>query len=184
MCHKERIKMKICYDNLEKLHLTSNGTFRTKDHRLLYLYTASCKECNEPFLAVYKKQLFCDNECRGKYQTKQTLLDKKCKCGEINLSEFYNITARIRKEAIDMYGGKCECCGETIYEFLALDHIHGGGSNHKKKLKEEGTSIWYWLKKHRYPKGEFRVLCHNCNQSLGAWGYCPHNRGGKNDRSN
>jgi len=24
-----------------------------------------------------------------------------------------------------------------------------------------------------YPTG-FRVLCHNCNQAIGLYGYCPH----------
>lgn len=37
--------------------------------------------------------------------------------------------AKTRKQALDHYGGKCECCGETRYEFLQLDHIDGNGSH-------------------------------------------------------
>lgn len=37
--------------------------------------------------------------------------------------------------------------------------------------KEEGKNLYYWLLVHNFPKG-FRVLCHNCNQSLGMYGYC------------
>src|SRR5882672_7469248 len=35
---------------------------------------------------------------------------------------------RYKKQVIDHYGGKCECCNESELVFLALDHIHGGGT--------------------------------------------------------
>ena len=38
---------------------------------------------------------------------------------------------------------------------------------------EYGTGIYQWLKNNSYPKG-FRVLCYNCNNSYGHYGYCPH----------
>jgi hypothetical protein len=31
-------------------------------------------------------------------------------------------------EMLSAYGGKCVCCGESEYKFLAIDHINGGGS--------------------------------------------------------
>lgn len=78
---------------------------------------------------------------------------------------------RIRREVLQHYGGKCECCGEFILEFLALDHIEGGGGAHRKKINT-GNFAW-WLKRNGYPKG-YRVLCHNCNMARGIYGYCPH----------
>lgn len=208
--------MKICYDNLEKIYFTSKGTFRSKDQKTGYIYKESCKECENPFLATHKNQLFCDNTCKGKYIEKQTLANKKCKkCGETDLSKFYirsghldslcikcrlksgkqwrknnpekvrigqrNKNRKIRKQVIEAYGGKCECCGESRYEFLALDHIYGGGNVHKRELKKKGMNIWYWLKKEGYPKDKFRILCHNCNQALASWGYCPHERERNNE---
>jgi hypothetical protein len=77
----------------------------------------------------------------------------------------------IRQEAISAYGKKCQCCGETQIEFLVIDHINGGGSQHRKYIKK---NIFYWLRDNNYPSG-FQVLCHNCNMSLGLYGYCPHN---------
>lgn len=71
----------------------------------------------------------------------------------------------------------CDCCGEKNIEFLAIDHIDGGGGKHRKILKEY---IPLYLKKKGFPKG-FRILCHNCNMSKGFYGYCPHERL-KNDR--
>src|ERR1700757_476788 len=65
---------------------------------------------------------------------------------------------------------KCACCGETVLEFLSLDHINGGGRQHRKTIK---MRWWEWLRKNKYPEG-FRVLCHNCNQAIGLYGICPH----------
>lgn len=68
---------------------------------------------------------------------------------------------------------KCACCGETQLEFLSIDHINGGGTKQKKEL---GTrSIYAILIKQNLPLG-YRVLCHNCNQAMGFYGHCPHNK--------
>lgn len=81
----------------------------------------------------------------------------------------YRKQARI--DAIEHYGGKCACCGEDRKEFLAIDHINGGGNKHQKQIN--GLAMGIWLRKNNYPKG-FRILCHNCNMALGIFGYCPH----------
>lgn len=75
-----------------------------------------------------------------------------------------------RLTCIQHYGGACACCGESIYEFLSIDHANGGGTKHRKS----GISkICRWLIKNKFPP-EFRVLCHNCNQAIGFHGTCPH----------
>lgn len=66
----------------------------------------------------------------------------------------------------------CACCGEDKYEFLALDHINGGGNKQRKNI---GGNLVRWIIKNNYPTG-FRVLCHNCNHSFGTRGYCPHGK--------
>jgi hypothetical protein len=78
---------------------------------------------------------------------------------------------KLKLELITAYGGKCECCGESKFEFLQLDHVNGGGAQHRKKLTIHMSSH---LKKMGYPKGDYRLLCANCNSSLGLYGYCPH----------
>ena len=86
--------------------------------------------------------------------------------------------ANRRKVVLEYYGGvptKCACCGESRIEFLSIDHINGGGSKHRKELKIFGIRFNDWLIKNNYPEG-YRILCHNCNQSLGFYGYCPHER--------
>ena len=81
--------------------------------------------------------------------------------------------ARRKVQIITRYGGFCICCGEKRIEFLCIDHINGGGNQHRKEIGSSGTPMYKWLVKNKYPKG-FRVLCHNCNMSIGAYGYCPH----------
>lgn len=80
-------------------------------------------------------------------------------------------------KALTHYGGnppKCACCGEDKIEFLSIDHINGGGRKHREALKVGGF-FNKWLIKNDFPEG-YRVLCFNCNLSLGFHGYCPHQK--------
>jgi len=76
-----------------------------------------------------------------------------------------------RLMCLNHYGGECACCGEKRREFLSIDHINGNGKQHRKEC---GGHTADWLASRNFPEG-FRVLCHNCNQALGLYGYCPHN---------
>ena len=80
---------------------------------------------------------------------------------------------KLRLQVIEHYGGKCACCGETEINFLALDHINGGGSQHRKSLKQK--SLYRWVVNNKYPK-DLQILCHNCNMAKGLYGECPHKR--------
>ena len=74
---------------------------------------------------------------------------------------------------------ECACCGVHYLEFLTIDHINGGGNRQRKKLFRHGgggSKFYRWLISNCFPKG-FRVLCNNCNNSLGNFGYCPHTEG-------
>ena len=83
---------------------------------------------------------------------------------------------KVRLEVLKHYGGnppKCACCGEAHIEFLAIDHIGGGGNKQRKTIS--GSDLPRWLKKNNYPKG-YQVLCHNCNFCYGCYDYCPHQK--------
>lgn len=84
-----------------------------------------------------------------------------------------NRNREIKKEIMAHYGGKCECCGEDRIEFLSIDHVNGGGNKHRKELGN--VSFYGWLRKQSFPGG-YRVLCMNCNFSIGAYGHCPHEK--------
>ena len=73
---------------------------------------------------------------------------------------------------------QCECCGELEYEFLSLDHIHGGGCKQLKELRRVGSNIYRYLVMNDFPDG-YRILCMNCNHAIGRQnsdGICPHQR--------
>lgn len=91
-----------------------------------------------------------------------------------------NVRARRHRDRMIVlrhYGGlppKCACCGETELMFLTIDHINGGGRQHRIAIKNYGLTRW--LIKNKLPKG-FQILCMNCN--LGSFlnkGTCPHKK--------
>lgn len=81
----------------------------------------------------------------------------------------------LRVEVLSYYSGgtpSCACCGECTIEFLAIDHINGGGAADRRAGRSSGN-LYRRLKNQGFPNC-FRVLCHNCNSALGFYGYCPH----------
>jgi len=80
---------------------------------------------------------------------------------------------RVQQEVINHYGVKCECCGEEHIEFLSIDYINGGGTQERKDNNKRGTNFYLYLRRMSFPVG-YRVLCYNCNFSLGRYGRCPH----------
>lgn len=78
-----------------------------------------------------------------------------------------------RIEALDALGGRCACCGENRFEFLAIDHIHNDGKA-DRALKGSGRTFHRRLKEDGYPRDRYRVLCHNCNLARAFYGCCPH----------
>ncbi len=82
---------------------------------------------------------------------------------------------KMSRQVFDMYGWRCECCGEREPMFLSIDHIEGKGNIHREETKKMGSNDWYkFLIENNFPEG-FRTLCLNCN--LGRQrngGICPH----------
>lgn len=68
----------------------------------------------------------------------------------------------VRLAALNTYGGVCKTCGENWDVVLDIDHIHGGGTQHRANLNIGGDRFYYWLRRNNYPEG-FQVLCRNCN---------------------
>lgn len=89
------------------------------------------------------------------------------------LTKHKEFELRRKMELIEAYGGKCACCGESRWEFMTIDHINGGGADHKRRLKTS-RMIYRELRKLGYPKDKYRLLCFNCNCCRGSFGYCPH----------
>lgn len=76
-----------------------------------------------------------------------------------------------RTKFLEMYGNACECCGETIKMFLAIDHVQG-----QKGISNKETGIKAYRKANKkLDKTMYRILCHNCNFATRYDGaICPH----------
>lgn len=129
-----------------------------------------CQMCQAdlPASAFYSHNRSRCRECQCAYQREWR---RKNPAKVTAILRAYN--RRIRHEVMSHYGGKCACCGEAQWEFLEMDHIGGGGNKHRAEIGVYGTSLHRWIKAHGFPDG-FRVLCSNCNQAMGRFGYCPH----------
>jgi hypothetical protein len=82
-------------------------------------------------------------------------------------------TARLRQEALDAYGRKCSCCGETAEQFLSIEHLNRDGRAHIKEVGW-GFAIYRDLKKRGWPKDNYTLYCMNCNWGSRRTGICPH----------
>jgi hypothetical protein len=118
-------------------------------------------------------------EYRIKNQERIRNMEKKSKEKHKERCKEYSRTyaKKLKLEVLTHYGGsppKCACCGETIFEFLTIDHIDGGGHKERERLNRFGHNFYVWLRKNNYPKG-YQVLCYNCNcGKKGNNGVCPH----------
>lgn len=130
-------------------------------------YSSWCRVCNKKrWKGYYQKNKL---RLKGKRNTYWNGLSKEQK--EAKLKRTRDYYKKRRLEAIEKYGSKCVCCGETEIRFLEIDHINNDGAVHRKKM---GSSrIINWLRKRNYPKG-FQLLCSNCNMAKGRFGECPH----------
>jgi hypothetical protein len=108
-----------------------------------------------------KNKDYIKNYSRERY--KSTYVFKKDKILIYARNKNYNN----RLEVIYWYSDglmKCNVCGETNYEFLAIDHINNDGYKHRRdELKKYSNNIINYCIINKFPEG-YQILCHNCNQ--------------------
>lgn len=128
-----------------------------------FMRQCTCKHCGNIFQASRSDATRC-SDCRQQYlkEHRQKPETKKRR------AEQYRA---VRQKAFEGYGAKCQCCGEHRFEFLAIDHVNGGGRKERETMSTR--QIAKKIIDNNFPP-EYRVLCHNCNQALGWYGYCPH----------
>lgn len=67
---------------------------------------------------------------------------------------------KCRRLVLDAYGARCAECGLQDERVLDLDHVYGGGAEHRRK---RGTLGMYRdVIRDNFP-ATFRILCKNCN---------------------
>ena len=127
------------------------------------------------------------NECEGhrgkayrrthRQQTKARYTRWYAKNRDRLLANAKEYLRELRRGVVAGYGGKCECCGETMIEFLCIDHRHGDGRADREQGLA-GRAMCLHLIRNGFPRDRYRLLCHNCNMARGLYGYCPHQKGG------
>ena len=131
-----------------------------------------CLECKKKFVVELTRRNYVKSYCSKHCKRRAWQLRNRPKINKTRKKE--HIERRLK--VLSHYSqGKltCACCDESMYEFLCLDHIDGGGTQHRKEL---GTKyIYAWLIRNNYPEG-YQVMCHNCNMAKGFYGQCPHKR--------
>lgn len=126
------------------------------------------KEHSRKYYAVNKEKI--KERRRSNYQTNKDILAPKARayCKKVNRDAIY--FAKLKNRFLSMYGNSCNCCRETIPEFLTIQHIHGQVGI---KKKQSGTTAYRAAVK-EYRPDLYEVLCVNCNFAV-RWGRtCPH----------
>lgn len=135
-----------------------------------------CKICNigltqdNVYISLWKRgSLTCKECCKLNY--KKNITHERSAL----YSRVKNLT--YKSQILSAYNNECQCCGEIIWQFLTIDHIDNDGAKHRREefgFRRAGTTMYRWLKKHDYPKDNFRLLCMNCNACIGFHGFCSH----------
>lgn len=99
----------------------------------------------------------------SKYRTYEYLTS----CIECHAQGKKDLEAKLRLQVLSHYspGLRCVICGDPHYRFLALDHINGGGNEHRRSSGCQYT-IFKDIIQQGFPD-KYRVLCHNCNLKYG-----------------
>ena len=154
---------------------------KSSERRKCLISEGKCVRCGSPTIDKIQCELCCEKQ--RKYRSLQKDKELCSQCDNKSLEghtrcEYHTQLKKksddkLKDEVFSAYGGyKCNCCGETIVEFLVIDHIDGGGTEHRKNVV--GTGIYRWLRQNGFPEG-FQVLCCNCNWGRKFHnGICPH----------
>lgn len=164
-----------------------NERFLRLRHKAIDLYGGKCECCGESRYEMltfdHKEKVYHKDKIRGVKLVYDVIRKHEEQgypnnvyqllCWNCNMSKgFYDycphiehnrkLPSKLKQQVIEHYGGRCALCGEDRWEFLTIDHINGGGTEHRRKLN---NSVYAWLRKSGWPTDGFRLLCSNCNCS-------------------
>ena len=159
---------------------TPNGAMnikrRAEERRRRLLSAALCVACGQR--PVYRRGGLHCSVCHAKrrgYPSYLKLMQRGAAYylahREQRLAASRGYTRRLKAETFRVYGSICSCCGESLLEFLTLDHT--AGATAWLDAPRGGKHLYQWLKLRGHPPG-FQVLCLNCNFAKGHFGHCPH----------
>jgi len=72
----------------------------------------------------------------------------------------------LREEMIDVYGGECVTCGETMREALTLAYMPDARSEERRLLLMDWRRAYRELQARGWPQDDYQLLCANCQRRL------------------
>lgn len=72
-----------------------------------------------------------------------------------------DLQRRKRSEVLKRLGNKCSKCGIDDFRVLQVDHVDGGGTEERTRLKKNSHALYKEVMKGK--TGKYQLLCSNCN---------------------
>jgi hypothetical protein len=129
--------------------------YRRKNHELVCQRDREHQKRNWPKIKERRKEYIAYNRQRIRVRAQQ------------RLRELWRV-------AYAVYGGRCDCCGETRIEMMTLDHVFNDGAYHREVNKDYARKILCRIEKSGRPEPGIAMRCYNCNCVRLRCGECPH----------
>lgn len=156
--HLDGAQMRSC--RVCSLVLPTSEFHRKKDG-----YASACKQCRKAELQDLEKKKAANAAWRA--SNKVAIAAKK-------KTDYESLRDSLREEWLTAYGRKCECCGESNWKFLTIEHANGDGKSHREQV---GTGVFMLksMRREGWPRDRYQLLCFNCNSGKARnGGICPH----------
>jgi hypothetical protein len=127
-------------------------------------YDKGYRERNKDKRRLRQRQYYQDHKERSQQYTRDyyQLHKERIKADAIRTGKI--VRRRQRLAVLSHYSNgtlACVQCGFSNIRALCLDHVNGGGTEHRRTLRN-GGNVWLWLARHGFPPG-YQILCANCN---------------------
>jgi hypothetical protein len=114
---------------------------------------ASCRVALAPNSS--QNAVYCSQKCRQTAFRERHRARLRAKMHEEQVN--------LKSEVFNGYGGvRCAVCGLTDLNNLVLNHISGGGNEHRKQYTGKSNGVYRELIRMGFPPG-YNVLCFGCN---------------------
>lgn len=138
------------------------------------MYISGCVGCQ-----TYKKMANREYRLAYKMQQYRNIMSDTVKKVALNIysnNRVRSANSKIKRIVFAHYGNKCNCCGEDMLKFLAIDHVNNDGYKDlmPSGKRRTGRNLWSKIKRDNFPK-IYQLLCSNCNWGKRVnGGVCPH----------
>lgn len=138
-----------------------------------------CKSCENEYARLNRqnpKYIYKFNKYQKEWQKTYRRTTKYKEWRKLAFEKLSKTRQELKKQIVEHYGGKCNCCPVNEICFLSIDHVNNDGYKLREHRKRRNYDIRYYRKiiSDNYPK-DLQILCYNCNMAKNHnGGICPH----------